>query len=63
MAPAAPTDEVYFEIKRIGNYLRCAAIDARTGVEVTVSGPASGGVELIKRTALRKLEYVLAKKK
>ena len=53
--------EVYFEFRQIGNYLRCAAIDAATGREVVVSGPVNYGTEHLKRVALLKLEYVLSK--
>lgn len=54
--------EVYFEMRRVGNYVRVVAVDAPTGVEVTVVGDAKAGAEQLKKTALRKLDYVLAKK-
>lgn len=50
---------VYFEIKRVGSYLRCTAIDGNTGVEATVLGPVSKNPEQLKRVALQKLEYIL----
>lgn len=52
---------IYFEIRQVGNMLRVAALDEATGQEVVVSGPL-GQEEALKRTALRKLEYMLAKK-
>lgn len=59
--------EVYFEFQRVGSYMKVSAIDALTGKEVSVAGPANGSRELLKRTAMAKLRYVLerdaAKKK
>ncbi|MFD1627560.1 DUF6898 family protein [Azospirillum griseum] len=50
--------EILFEFHRVGTYLKVVAIDGQTGVEVSVVGPASGSVELLKRTAINKLRYV-----
>ena len=59
--------DVYFEFQRVGSYMKVSAIDAATGTEVSVAGPATGSRELLKRTAMAKLRYVLerdaAKKK
>lgn len=52
-------DEVYFEFQRVGSYMKVSAIDAATGAEVSVAGPATGSRELLKRTALAKLRYVM----
>lgn len=51
--------EVYFEYQRIGMYMKVSAIDGATGTEVSVAGPASGSRELLKRTALAKLRFVM----
>ncbi|NIZ02208.1 DUF6898 family protein [Thalassospira lucentensis] len=53
--------EVYFELRQVGSYLRCTAIDGKTGTEVTVAGPVSRNPEQLKRVAAQKLEYVLNK--
>lgn len=53
--------EVLFEFLRVGNYMKVVAIDPATGTEVSVLGPASGSRELLKRTALGKLRYVIEK--
>lgn len=53
--------EIYFELRQVGNYLRCTAIDGKTGIEVTVAGPVSRNPEQLKRVAVQKLEYVLNK--
>lgn len=55
------SNEIYFELRQVGTYLRCTAIDGKTGVEVTVAGPVSRNPEQLKRVAAQKLEYVLKK--
>lgn len=52
---------VYFEMRRVGNYLKVSAIDSETATEVSVVGPAIGNQEMLKQTALKKLRYVLEK--
>lgn len=54
--------EVILEYQQIGNAVRVAAVDPDTLIEVSIVGSASAGMEALKRTAIRKLEYVLAKK-
>lgn len=54
--------EVYFEMARIGAYLKVTAIDSVTGVEVSVVGPATGSQAQLRATALKKLNYVLSKR-
>lgn len=51
--------EILFEFHRIGAYLKATAVDTLTGIEVSVSGPAVGSQEMLKRTAVAKLDYVL----
>lgn len=58
MTAAGGDGEVLFEFQRVGSYLKVTAIDAKTGVEVTVAGPATGSQELLKRTAINKLRFV-----
>ena len=53
--------EVILEYQQIGNSVRVAAVDPDTLTEVSIVGSASAGLETLKRTAIRKLEYVLAK--
>lgn len=52
-------DDFLLEFHRVGNYLKASAIDPRTGTEVSVAGPATGSRELLKRTAVAKLKFVL----
>ncbi|WP_271201339.1 DUF6898 family protein [Methylopila turkensis] len=54
-AAVAASGETLFEITIIGAAARCAAIDAATGVEVVVTGPANAAETHLKTLALRKL--------
>lgn len=48
--------EVYFEFRQIGQSIKVVAVDAQTGVEVTIIGPASSPQSQLQRLALRKLK-------
>jgi hypothetical protein len=51
--------DVIFEITRIGDAQRVAAIDVVTGIEVVVQAPASAGLVDVRDLALRKLQRAL----
>lgn len=51
--------EVIFEITRIGDAQRVAAIDVATGIEVVVQAPANAALVDVRTLALRKLERAL----
>lgn len=51
--------EVLLEFHRVGSYLKATAVDPSTLVEVSVVGPAVGSREMLRRTVLAKLDYVL----
>ena len=51
--------EVIFEIKRIGDYQRVAAIDVESGVEVVVQAPANAALHDVRTLALKKLVRAL----
>jgi hypothetical protein len=53
--------EVYFEFTQLGTSVKVAAIDAVTGVEVTVIGPATAAPSHLQRLALAKLRARLAR--
>jgi hypothetical protein len=61
--PAERLKEVIIEFQRIGNSVKVMAVDPESQVEVSIVGPSGAGEETLKRTAIRKLEYVLAKQK
>jgi hypothetical protein len=59
--PGFERREVYFEFTAIGGAVRVSAIDALTGIEVTVMGPAGAAQSQLERVALQKLKARLSK--
>jgi hypothetical protein len=55
--------EVIFEITRVGDVQRIAAVDVATGVEVVVQAPASAALADVRALALKKLERALSEEK
>ncbi len=55
-ANRAQPGEVYFEFTAIGRNVKVAAIDAATGTEVVVMGPASASQAQLRQLALSKLK-------
>ena len=53
--------EYLLEFHRIGNSVKVTAIDPITGREASIVGPANAGKAYLSRTAVRKLQYVMAK--
>ena len=51
-----PTGGVYFEFTPIGISVKVAAIDAATGIEVSVIGPARASQADLQQLALQKLK-------
>ena len=49
------SDDVYFEFVAIGHSVKITAIHAASGVEVSVTGPASAARSDLERLALQKL--------
>ena len=52
---------VYFELMVIGASAKLVAVDANTGVEVTVIGPANGSQDALKKLAVAKLKARIAR--
>ncbi len=61
--PAETLNEVIIEFQQIGNAVKVSAVDPESQIEVSIVGPPGAGEELLKRTAIRKLEYVLNKRR
>ena len=61
MAEVDQSREVYFEFTAIGGTVKVVAIDAATGTEVTVIGPANAAQSDLQRLALGKLKLKLAR--
>jgi hypothetical protein len=55
-------DDVIYEFRRVGAYVKVSAVDPKTLTEVSITGAPTAGEESLKRTARRKLEYVLNKR-
>ncbi len=54
--------EVLFELRQVGNNVRVMALDPLTGTEVVMVGDARQTKKTLKRNAMNKLRYVMAKK-
>lgn len=54
--------EILLELHQIANAAKVTAVDTVTLVEVSIVGPPGAGEEALKRIAIRKLDYVLAKR-
>jgi hypothetical protein len=52
----AGTREVLFEFTAVGAVMKVAAIDAATGIEVTVMGPVTAARADLQKLALAKLK-------
>lgn len=50
------------EFQSVGNMVKVSAICPRTHEEVCFTGPANASQDMLSRTAVQKLEYVLKKK-
>jgi hypothetical protein len=53
--------EILIEIVTIGAYAKVTAIDAATGTEVSITGPADADRITLETAAIRKLQFVLNK--
>jgi hypothetical protein len=51
--------EVIYEITRVGDVQRVAAVDVASGVEVVVQAPGGASLADVRALALRKLERAL----
>jgi hypothetical protein len=63
MGADRPLRHVLFEFVRVGNSIKVCAIDPETNTEISIVGDPAAGEERLKLIAVRKLEYVLAKRK
>ena len=54
-------DQVYFEIYKRGRAIRVSAIDPITNTEIVMVGAPGYGNRMLKRLAICKLKYVIAR--
>jgi hypothetical protein len=55
------TGEIIIEFVPCGAYVKVSAIDAATGLEVSIVGDPSRGEAALEQLAMRKLDYVRAR--
>lgn len=55
--------EILIEFVIQGNFVKVTAIDAASGLEGSIVGPANAPREALSQAAVRKLKYVIEKKK
>jgi len=55
--------EAYIEFKQVGQAMKVTAVDAETGIEVVIMGPASASRNDLQRVALQKLKAQIKKAK
>ena len=54
--------EVILEFFPVGNVVKVSAMDVETLTEISIQGPANATQDVLKRNAVKRLEYVLKKK-
>lgn len=62
-SPMSGTDNYIIEFTQIGASIKVTAIDPRTMTEASIVGAAGYSREFLSRQAVKKLEYVLAKRR
>ena len=58
---ASRLDEVLFEFRRVGTNVRVAAIDPKTGTEITVCAPPGAPEQALQAVAMKKLAWRLVR--
>ena len=53
--------EVILEFFPVGALVKVTAMDTASLTEVSIQGPVSAGQEILRRNAIKRLEYVLKK--
>lgn len=54
--------EVIIEFFPVGNVVKVSAMDVETLTEISIQGPSNATQDVLKRNAVKRLEYVLKKK-
>ncbi len=54
-------EEVLFEFIPNGRFVKVIAVDPVTRIEISLVGDRRASKQMLERTAIRKLEYVIAK--
>jgi hypothetical protein len=62
-SPMSGTDNYIIEFTQIGTSIKVTAVDPRSMTEVTIVGGTQYSKEFLTRQVVKKLEYMLAKKR
>ena len=54
--------DIIIEFYRVGAYVKVSAFDSRSLTEVSIVGDPSRGEAALRQAAIRKLQYVMARK-
>ncbi len=54
--------DIIFEFYSMGAYVKVSAMDVRTLTEISIQGAAGASEAMLKKNAMKRLEYVLRKK-
>ncbi|MHA1572215.1 MAG: DUF6898 family protein [Alphaproteobacteria bacterium] len=64
MAAGMTESESYIvEFHQLGQVVKVSAVDPVTMIEVSIVGPANAGEETLRHNAVRKLQYVMKKRR
>ena len=63
MAEEPELGEVIFEFYHVGDSVKVSAVDPITKVEVSIVGPSAAPRFILQNVALRKLKYILKKRR
>ena len=61
-SPLLNNREIIIEFHPVAAFVKVTAMDVKTLTEITIQGPATAPENLLKRNALKRLEFVLKKK-
>lgn len=54
--------EVIIEFHQIGQFVKVSAMDVKSLTEISIQGPVTAPEDMLRRNALKRLEFVLRKK-
>jgi hypothetical protein len=60
---SGPKSEILIEFVVQGNVVKVTAVDSATGIEAAIMGPANGARDALTHAAVKKLKYMMRKKK
>lgn len=58
---SGPRGEIYIEYKQVGQTMKVTAVDAISGLEAVIMGPASTAQSQLQKIAVQKLKMLLKK--